>query len=1195
MSFYQAFLSYAHRSVLQRSLLLVALALNLGLVSFAQAATDCNAVTEIPTIECQSLLELYNSTDGPNWTNNDGWNVTNTPCSWYGVACDNGEINYLYLRNNQLTGTIPNFSGLPNLYQLLLSSNRLTGTIPNFNGLPNLLVLNLGGNQLTGSIPDFSGLPNLVDISLNDNQLTGPIIDFSTLPNLREVWLSSNQLTGTIPDFSALPNLEMLYLYDNQLTGSIPDFSGLPNLLGIYLNGNQLTGTIPDFNRLPNLKSLYLSNNQLTETIPNFNGLPNLQALYLNTNQLTGPIPDFSFMTRLDYLYLRNNSICKDTNINYSTWSVQVREDDTTWQEQLNEFPDCSDKQQPPIAVFTASPQQGQAPLIVNLDANGSSDPDGTIVNYDWAINGKSLLSGIIVFITFPDVGNYTITLTITDNDGLTGQTQQTVTTVQSDDVPPPPPSNPITLILTNREKLAQLHGITETDQVMSKLNDLGTYSNIAGSVIQVENDSTVATAYAARGDNYDDKNQANAVAEAIKQLILNQWHDNLKNVVIVGDDRVIPFYRIKDGTNHPDTWTLTDDFYTDRNPSSCSECANPEIYIPDIAGGRLIETPSQIIGVIDTFLADDTLNIADAAVTGYDFIQDGAQKQCNTLESVGIPSDCSLIGESWNSDHFTDQILNSHHHLTSINAHADYNVFGTPSGHIYASDFAGTSTDFAGTLFYTVGCHSGQNVSFALDLPESIAGLQAHYIANTGFGWGNTGGVGLSEELMLNLTKELVNSQTTIGQALMEAKQQYFADNPDFDAYDEKISTESTLYGLPMYNVTSPTAGNLSPAVTANKTETTQENGLQTDGYSYTWAMATPIATASGNPFYSLNGTVAGNEGEPVLPKLSNEITHTEKTLHGVVFRGGSYSIINQAPPLQRFKTTTGHLSPERTFSAPGWYPSTFFTPNTIQLDTRKKEMLVATAGQYNPNVGQQRIFGNMDFDVYYHDRVDDLTIPTVYLTNSTLNANSATVTITTSDASGIKEVVMAYTDGKGIWNSANLTNTGETWNGSFAANTDTEFFIQSVDNAGNVAINNNDGRYFKLTQVQETDIKIQFQGLKTFYNVGNKMVVELVETGSRSQSVDLWFAIQLPTGDLLFVTNSLLEPFSLEPQLFKPSVPIDKTTQAVFEFEVPAGMGGDYVLYALYVAEGRNPLTEGIDAVARSNLVMQMVTLAN
>jgi len=54
--------------------------------------TNCNTVTQISSIECESLLELYHSTNGANWKNNNGWNITNTPCAWYGITCENGGV-----------------------------------------------------------------------------------------------------------------------------------------------------------------------------------------------------------------------------------------------------------------------------------------------------------------------------------------------------------------------------------------------------------------------------------------------------------------------------------------------------------------------------------------------------------------------------------------------------------------------------------------------------------------------------------------------------------------------------------------------------------------------------------------------------------------------------------------------------------------------------------------------------------------------------------------------------------------------------------------------------------------------------------------------------------------------------------------------------------------------------------------------
>ncbi|MEK8017371.1 MAG: PKD domain-containing protein, partial [Candidatus Parabeggiatoa sp.] len=779
---------------------------------------------------------------------------------------------------------------------------------------------------------------------------------------------------------------------------------------------------------------------------------------------------------------------------------------------------------QPPTAAFTASPTQGKAPLLVNVDSSESFDSDGTIVKYEWFVNDTYIgnyadsnsPSGLDFDASLKRApGVYTITLKVTDNDGLTDEAQRAIHILPDT---PLPSTETHTLILTNRMKFAQLYGSTQADQLMSKLNELAKHPDVQGLVIQVEDDSMVANAYAIRGDKYDNKNQANVVVVSIKQLIRRHWDalgNQLENIMLIGDDRVIPFYRIADGTFEPDPWTLTDDFYTDRNPTECPTCANPLVFIPDIAGGRLIETPAQIIGMIDAFLADNNLNIRSAAITGYDFVQDGAKAACDTLQRVDIPSDCSLMGEFWGSEDFKGQILNRPHDITSINGHAYYEMFLTPDDkHIWASDFANSSTDFAGTLFYTVGCHSGLNVTDKLDLPESLAIKQANYIANTGYGIGGLNGIELSEELMWNLTKELVKSQTTLGKALLNAKQQYFADNPNFGPFDEKIVAESTLYGLPMYQVTSSATAKLSPAITAIQTQTTEEQGLQKAGYSYTWATATPItATTSGKKFYSLNGTMtSSSEGKPILPKLSYNVTQTQKALHGVVFRGGSYNTVNVTPPIQRFKTTTGHITPERTFSAPGWYPSIFFTPNTVPLDVEAKETLVATAGQYNPNLttGQQRIFSNMDFDVFHHVNTNDWTKPTVYLMENRLNANIATVTIATSDASGIKEVVLAYTDGNGTWNSTNLTGSDVTWTGSFAANANTEFFIQAIDKAGNVAVNENEGKYFKvgqtpinLTTARLTAHLINISTRAAILGGANDVIAGFIITGSGAQKV--------------------------------------------------------------------------------------------
>jgi hypothetical protein len=120
----------------------------LGALSVVQAATDCQAVTEISEVECESLLQLYQSTDGAHWKNKQGWNLTDKPCGWYGVSCENHGVTRIELGSNNLNGTLPDFRGLPKLQRLELDRNQLTGAIPDFTALTHLKALDIRNNQV---------------------------------------------------------------------------------------------------------------------------------------------------------------------------------------------------------------------------------------------------------------------------------------------------------------------------------------------------------------------------------------------------------------------------------------------------------------------------------------------------------------------------------------------------------------------------------------------------------------------------------------------------------------------------------------------------------------------------------------------------------------------------------------------------------------------------------------------------------------------------------------------------------------------------------------------------------------------------------------------------------------------------------------------------------------------------------------
>jgi hypothetical protein len=81
----------------------------------------------------------------------------------------------------------------------------------------------------------------------------------------------------------------------------------------------------------------------------------------------------------------------------------------------------------------------------------------------------------------------------------------------------------------------------------------------------------------------------------------------------------------------------------------------------------------------------------------------------------------------------------------------------------------------------------------------------------------------------------------------------------------------------------------------------------------------------------------------------------------------------------------------------------------------------------------------------------------------SSGLGIGSAIITVGVEDDSGVEAVVLAYTDGKGVWDSVDLAENGTVWSGSFLASEETRFFIQAVDEAGNVAVSDNEGAYFE------------------------------------------------------------------------------------------------------------------------------------
>jgi PKD repeat protein len=81
---------------------------------------------------------------------------------------------------------------------------------------------------------------------------------------------------------------------------------------------------------------------------------------------------------------------------------------------------------QPPQAVING-PAQGIVGSAVGFSGGSSSDSDGNIVKYAWKFGDGANDTGIEVSHTYDAPGNYTVTLVVTDNDGLTAKTTKSI------------------------------------------------------------------------------------------------------------------------------------------------------------------------------------------------------------------------------------------------------------------------------------------------------------------------------------------------------------------------------------------------------------------------------------------------------------------------------------------------------------------------------------------------------------------------------------------------------------------------------------------------------------------------------------------------------------------------------------------------------------------------------------------------
>jgi len=81
----------------------------------------------------------------------------------------------------------------------------------------------------------------------------------------------------------------------------------------------------------------------------------------------------------------------------------------------------------PPSAQISADKTSGEAPLVVNFSAAGSTDPEGSSLSYSWTFGDGTTATGLTVSKTYQAAGSYAASVLVTDAGGLSSSASQTI------------------------------------------------------------------------------------------------------------------------------------------------------------------------------------------------------------------------------------------------------------------------------------------------------------------------------------------------------------------------------------------------------------------------------------------------------------------------------------------------------------------------------------------------------------------------------------------------------------------------------------------------------------------------------------------------------------------------------------------------------------------------------------------------
>jgi HYR domain/Right handed beta helix region len=588
-----------------------------------------------------------------------------------------------------------------------------------------------------------------------------------------------------------------------------------------------------------------------------------------------------------------------------------------------------------------------------------------------------------------------------------------------------------------------------------------------------------------------------NIVASTIKEIVdkYRQANHNpdgtttLQYIVIVGNDAVIPFFRHPEqvgkgqekdyeppvGDNTASEASLRNSYVLSQDRYGAAveiSNLNHTFPVPDLAVGRLVETPQEIMGVLDAYgrtnagvLAAPTTSL----VTGYDFMSpDAISVQQEVEAGIGLPADTLISAKdlsptapqcanpfdptvrcAWTAESLRSKVLGSRHDILFLGGH--FSQGGTLAGdyatRLRASEVAASSVNLENAIVISPGCHVAYNTvngdartdTETPDWAEVAALKRFILIGGTGYQYGDTEVSEYGTRLYLELTKQLRTGSgpVAVGQALVAAKTAYLAGTPLLSGIHEKTVLQVALLGLPMVKLDMPfqRLSSATPSIVSSTTGVSGpcgSAGLSTAAVTLTPSLKTntrqltdatnPTGSATVTATY-LSGTngVTAQPDEPVLPLELRNVAVAGKVVRGIGFRGGMYSdqtgIVQLAgAPATELATTRPYFTSDVFFPRKPWSVNYLgaFGPNSVTN-------LVVTPAQFvssapGSQTGTLRKFTSMDFRLYYSNNTGSTALagfPTITSVETVSGSDTVTFRVHArgDPLAALQEVWVTYT----------------------------------------------------------------------------------------------------------------------------------------------------------------------------------------